>query len=103
MMVDRRYVTSLEPREYDVLCGKDNNLDQTRGNQLFRQILFEFLAEYRENTVRSDRARINSNIIATMKTRYGSRFIAKKWNKITGSNYWEELSEDKIKDKVSHA
>jgi hypothetical protein len=103
MMADKRSVTPLERRECDVLCGQDNNLDQTLGNRIFRQTLFEYLPQYSENRTPRERSKIITDILTTMKTSYGSRFIARKWCRIAGEYYWEELTEYQKRNKVSHA
>jgi hypothetical protein len=103
MKADKRSVTPLEPRECDVLCGQDNNLGQTLGNRLFRKTLYKYLPQYCEIHAPRERSKIITDIITTMKTRYGSRFIAKKWNRIAGKYYWEELNECQKRNKISHA
>lgn len=87
------------PSEFDVLCGsKSTSVNNHPGNHLFRQKVHSCLASYEAARTKQDKMKINRQIVAFMRTKFGSRFL-----KQFKDGTWAIAEEQSIRDKVSHA
>jgi hypothetical protein len=82
----------------DVLLGRNSTTWSHEGNRCFQRVIALLLDEYQEATDKASRNYTVSQVIAVIR-QSGGRF--KKKNPQT--NQWEELSIDKVRNKVSHA
>ena len=87
------------PSEFDVLCGsKSTSFNNHPGNHLFRQKVHSCLASYEAARTKQEKMKINRQIVAFMRTKFGSRFL-----KQFKDGTWAIAQEQSIRDKVSHA
>jgi len=90
-----------QPEPFDILCGKDKNFSSHPGNRCFRELIESMVEPYERAFTKQDKMRFTRNIVATLKTKYNSRFLRRIPNNASGS--WQEISESMARDKVSHA
>jgi hypothetical protein len=82
---------------FDVLCGRNKMVFNNIGNRRFRIIVSLFLTKYVDvKSTRKEKSQIIRNIIEAIKA-CGGRFLDKR------DNTFEELSEQKVYEKVGHA
>lgn len=87
------------PSEFDVLCGsKSTAFNNHPGNHLFRQKVHSCLSTYERARTKQEKMKINRQIVAFMRSKFGARFLKQHKD---GS--WGIAEEQSIRDKVSHA
>lgn len=86
------------PGEADIICGKDNVAYNHAGNKKFRAIVIMHGERYKRCPSRHGKTLITTEIIKSIRAR-GGRFL--RMNKKI--NMYEDLSDQKTHDKVSHA
>ena len=86
-------------REYDVLCGRAKQVFANPGNRTFRHVVQQRRKTYRETTRRAEKSAITQSVIQLFRENSG-RFL--KLDE-SGSGSWVELSDEQVKEKVSHA
>jgi hypothetical protein len=91
--------TTDEPSEIDVLCGQDATFLQHTGNKLLRYQMDLVLEEYKQCDDRRRKITLIDKIIEVMRKNYCSRFLRQR----PGTSEWEEIDQQSIRDKVSHA
>lgn len=118
------------PKAADILCGKDKTFGKHPGNMLYRDLIEAKALDYAAAVYKLDKMKLTTEIVATMVTEFGSRFLRPVGitiNKETGtSTYtptelggattttsdgnittqmigWEEISLTAARDKTSHA
>ena len=88
-----------QPREFDIMCGKDKTLSRHPGNQLFRKTVELAKDRYRTAADNATKSFIFREIIDHLQLENNCRFV--KYNKETKS--WIELDAAETRDKVGHA
>lgn len=88
----------LEPHAFDVKCGKEKTYHKHPGNIAFARTIAKYSAKYSCAQKRRHRMSITTEILCSMKSRFGSRFL-----KRTKSGGWREISDLVARDKISHA
>ena len=116
------------PKAADVLCGKDKTFGKHPGNMLYRDLIEAKALDYAAAVYKLDKMKLTTEIVATMVTEFGTRFLRPvgiSTNKVvtTGENGtstttipitsdgnattdmigWEEISLTAARDKTSHA
>lgn len=87
------------PKSNDVLCGQDATYGHHPGNVLLRQQIEEAMEPYIQATDRSDKIAMIDGIIRIMRETYAARFLRLDETNVQ----WEQVSEQSVRDKVSHA
>ncbi len=82
------------PGRHDVLFSRGGNASHP-GNVEFRQDVIERLDLFMSNVNRDSRQKLRSEIVAVVEARHG-RFL-----QLQKGGWWEELSPDKVYDKIS--
>ena len=88
-----------KPAPLDVLCGQDATYAKNQGNKVLRQQIELALDAYIKATDRREKIAKIDEIISFMRTNYNARFL--RW--CQGRCVWEEVSEQSVRDKVSHS
>jgi hypothetical protein len=90
----------MDVNENDILCGKDKSYDKNKGNKSFHNLILSYAMAYRaaaeSKTMKMD---ITREILSVIKTWF-SRFLRPLDSE---GRMWEELNEQKARDKISHA
>jgi hypothetical protein len=85
--------------QFDVLCGKDKTYENHAGNRIYRDMIVAVAPLYAAATSKQDKMQMTSEIVSTLTTEHGSRFL-----KISSTHGgWEEVSIAAARDKTSHA
>ena len=93
-----------EPSALDVLCGQDANYGLHTGNKILRKQIDLVLPSYRQTNDRREKIARIDEIITFMRIHYKSRFLKPRPQPdANGETVWEEVSEQSVRDKVSHA
>jgi hypothetical protein len=101
-----------EPKAADILCGKDKTFGKHPGNMLYRGMIEAKAFDYAAATYKLDKMKLTTEIVATMVSDFGSRFLRPvgphtSTSTIDGSvsniTGWEEISLTAARDKTSHA
>lgn len=92
-----------EPSALDVLCGQDTNYGLHTGNKILRKQIDLVLPSYRQSSDRREKTARIDEIITFMRIHYKSRFLKPCPPNDKGEYAWEEVSEQSVRDKVSHA
>lgn len=93
------------PSRLDVLCGQDANYGQHCGNKILRKQIDLAVSAYKQTSDRQEKMAKIDAIITFMRRHCKSRFLRPSRQGESASTVfeWEELSEQSIRDKVSHA
>jgi hypothetical protein len=103
-MLDSNYALRLpdsyQPTEYDIICGRGRGLYRQPGNIRFHAIILNHLEEYSSAKTRLDKSCIVIKIIDTIRAQNNGdvHFIRQ-----VGTNGWEELGDELVRDKVGHS
>ncbi|CAB9497622.1 expressed unknown protein [Seminavis robusta] len=90
-------ISSIEPREVDILCGKSKECVTHPGNSRYRQFIDAFQPKYAKCTNKQSKMDVTKEIVTTLSRT--SRFL--RYN--TEAQCYEELSHLEARDKTSHA
>lgn len=85
--------------QHDVLCGKDKTYENHAGNRIYRDMITAVAPRYAATPSKQDKMRMTSDIVSTLLTEHGSRFM--KRSPVHGG--WEEINVAAARDKTSHA
>jgi hypothetical protein len=109
------------PKAADILCGKDKTFGKHPGNMLYRDLIEAKALDYASAVYKLDKMKLTTEIVATMVTEFGSRFLrpvgipniadnASSTGTTTADGNasstmigWEEISLTAARDKTSHA
>lgn len=85
--------------ESDILCSKDKSLSSHPGNRLFRSIIEDAKATYRNAADKATKMKITKSILDRLHNDHGCRFV--KFDSELAE--WVELTPSESRDKVGHA
>ena len=88
----------MDPREEDILCGKEKKMVSWPGSLNFRAIIDKYACKYQEAVTKQEKMNVTKEIYDNLGAQ-NSRFL--KFN--AKANGWEELSSLLARDKISHA
>ena len=100
------------PKAADILCGKDKTFGKHPGNMLYRDLIESKALDYANAVYKLDKMKLTTEIVDTMVSDYGSRFLRPigpqhSISNVDGSLWcvygWEEISLTAARDKTSHA
>jgi len=86
-----------EPREDDVLCGRDKAAFEWKGNKEFRERIWKTLPKYAEADSRLKKSKVVKALVEEFYDE-GRRFLKK-----SKEGLWLEIGKDKARDKTAHA
>ena len=91
---------SLEPNEYDIVCGRGKGSYNKPGNKKFRAIVDIYAAEYQQATTKLEKSNVLSKVLDHVKKsgNGGARFIA-----VNKRGDWYQVSDDQAREKVGHS
>jgi hypothetical protein len=98
----KKQMSTDQPNEYDVLCGKDKTFSKHKGNIVFREKIMSMASEYKIASTKPARMKLTKVIVDSLKSEYNAKFL----RSIPTSNdtyLWEEISDQQARDKTSHA
>ncbi|EEC44899.1 predicted protein [Phaeodactylum tricornutum CCAP 1055/1] len=87
-----------DPRDNDILCGKDKTFAKHTGNRIFRSLIESNITRYTNSASKQQKMKITKDIVATMQVKNGARFL-----KQLDNGDWQEITNEAARDKVSHA
>ena len=87
------------PKEHDVLCGRGGSINSHIGNEFFRQLVEKRKRVYLTARFKREKRLIASSIVSDIRSK-GGRFLARKGGK---DGYWEDIGDEKARDKTSQA
>jgi hypothetical protein len=100
------------PKAADILCGKDKTFGKHPGNMLYRDLIEAKALDYANAVYKLDKMKLTTEIVDTMVSEFGSRFLRPVGPSTVVSNVdgsvrsvsgWEEISLTAARDKTSHA
>jgi hypothetical protein len=100
------------PKAADILCGKDKTFGKHPGNMLYRDLIEAKALDYANATYKLDKMKLTTEIVDTMVSEFGSRFLRPVGPHTSTDNVdgsvrsvygWEEISLTAARDKTSHA
>ena len=83
------------PSIKDVLCGRGKSYQEHSGNVHMRNIIAEYIPQYREGT-QTDKGRIPLQVVMRIKQE-GGRFLKRD----TDFGWWFEVSDEEAREKIS--
>jgi hypothetical protein len=90
----------VDATDNDIFCGKDKSFDRNKGNRQFHDLIISYSMAYRAAAeIKTMKMDITKEIVNVLKNRF-SRFLSPLDKQ---GRMWEELNEQKARDKISHA